>query len=283
MDSNGIRAENLLWIFGTGRSGSTWLCSMMSEPGGYRPWREPLVGQLFGEFYTKTSTNPGRRDFIMTDSARKAWLEGIRFFVLNVAGARFPRPARRDYLVVQEPNGSLGAPLLMEALPESRMIFLLRDPRDVVASALDRHRKGGQAYERLRKDPLRGDANRVENDPDAAARGQAKRYLRNIASVKQAYDAHRGRKVLVRYEELRWNTLETVKRIYSTLEVDVDQEELAQAVERHAWENIPEEEKGPRKNQRKATPGGWREDLTAKQVAIVERITAPLLEEFYPG
>ena len=89
--------------------------------------------------------------------------------------ARFPKAAQRDYLVVQEPNGSIGSPLLMEALPESRMIFLISDPRDVVASALDRHRKGGQAYERLRKDPRRGDANRVENDPDAATRGQAKR------------------------------------------------------------------------------------------------------------
>lgn len=74
MSTNGIKAENIIWIFGTGRSGSTWLCSMMGEPGGYRPWREPLVGQLFGEFYTKTSTNPGRRDFILSDSVRgRGW------------------------------------------------------------------------------------------------------------------------------------------------------------------------------------------------------------------
>ena len=33
---------------------------------------------------------------------------------------------------------------------------------------------------------------------------------------------------------------------------------------------------------RKATPGGWREDLTSEQVDVVERITAPLLDEFYP-
>jgi hypothetical protein len=27
---------------------------------------------------------------------------------------------------------------------------------------------------------------------------------------------------------------------------------------------------------------GWREDLTPEQVKIIERTTAPLLEEFYP-
>src|SRR3712207_6981111 len=41
--------------------------------------------------------------------------------------------------------------------------------------------------------------------------------------------------------------------------------ELARAVEKFAWENIPEEEKGPDKIRRKATPGGWREDLTPQQ------------------
>ena len=74
MEGNGFKAENIIWIFGTGRSGSTWLCSMMAEPDGYRAWREPLVGQLFGEFYTKTSTNPVRRDFILADtSGRRGW------------------------------------------------------------------------------------------------------------------------------------------------------------------------------------------------------------------
>jgi hypothetical protein len=61
------------------------------------------------------------------------------------------------------------------------------------------------------------------------------------------------------------------------------EQELSRVVEKHAWENVPEEEKGEGKFHRKAKPGGWREDLTPKQVKVVERITAPLLEEFYPA
>ena len=60
------------------------------------------------------------------------------------------------------------------------------------------------------------------------------------------------------------------------------EEELARVVEKYSWENIPEGKKGERKFYRKATPGGWREDLTPEQAQIVERITAPLLKELYP-
>jgi hypothetical protein len=88
---------------------------------------------------------------------------------------------------------------------------------------------------------------------------------------------------MVRYEDLRADTLGTMKRIYSTLGIPVDEGELARTVEKNSWENIPEEKKGEGKFYRKARPGGWREDLTPKQVRQVERIAAPLLEEYYPG
>jgi hypothetical protein len=87
----------------------------------------------------------------------------------------------------------------------------------------------------------------------------------------------------VRYEDLRADTLVTMWRICSALKLEVDENQLTRSVEKHAWENIPQEEKGEGKFYRKATPGGWREDLTPEQVQIVERITAPVLEEFYPN
>jgi hypothetical protein len=61
----------------------------------------------------------------------------------------------------------------------------------------------------------------------------------------------------------------------------MDKNELSQAVAKHSWENIPDGEKGEGKFYRKATPGGWREDLTPKQARVIEEVTRPLLEEFY--
>jgi hypothetical protein len=37
----------------------------------------------------------------------------------------------------------VGAVLLAEALPESRMVLLVRDPRDYTASWVDAHKEGG--------------------------------------------------------------------------------------------------------------------------------------------
>ena len=123
----------------------------------------------------------------------------------------------------------------------------------------------------------------VDQNPDAFVKSRAKSYLRAIGYAKQAYDAHGGRKVLVRYEELRADTLGTMRRICSALELPAEEEELVRAVKKHSWESIPEELKGEGKSFRKAAPGGWREDLSPEQAALVERITAPLLEEFYPA
>jgi hypothetical protein len=107
--------------------------------------------------------------------------------------------------------------------------------------------------------------------------------VRHAGKARDAYETHKGPKVLIRYEELRDDTLGTMERLYSTLRIEVGEEDLARAVDKHAWENIPENEKGQGKFYRKAKPGGWREDLTPAQVEIVEQVSAPLLKEFYPG
>jgi hypothetical protein len=116
----------------------------------------------------------------------------------------------------------------------------------------------------------------------AFARRRAKRYLDGMGNAKKAYDAHQGYKALVRYEELRADPLGTLQRLYSTLQVPVSEKELSRVVEKHSWENIPEDKKGEGKFYRKATPGGWREDLTPRQAEAVEEVTAPLMKELYP-
>jgi hypothetical protein len=276
-----IRPENIVWIFGTARTGSTWLALMMEELEGHTVWREPYVGELFGRlYYDWVGVKHFQTKHFILGSNKGSWLRSVRSFVLKEASARFPGVSNGGYLVVKEPNGSIGAPLLIEALPESRMIFLVRDPRDVAASSLDAKKKGSWLYERRVKERTRR-STAFDVHADAFIERTATKYLQNVGNVREAYYSHNGPKVLVRYEELRMDTLGTMERIYSSLGIPVDETELSKAVKKYSWENIPEEEKGEGKFYRKATPGGWREDLTPEQVKVVERITAPLLEEFY--
>lgn len=280
--SGGVNPENMIWIFCISRSGSSWLRDMMAEPGECRVWEEPSVGRLFGAFYSRAQKRQlASSDFIMGNATRKGWIKSIRNFVLD--GARYAHPLldHGHYLVIKEPDSSAGVPLIMEALPESRMIFLVRDPRDVVASALDALREGGWMYE-AKDETSRKEKTLADREPDNFVRTRAKLYLRQVGSIREAYNAHKGRKVLVRYEDLRADTLATMKRIYSSLEIPVEEELLVRVVKRHSWERVPKEERGAGKFYRKAAPGGWREDLTPEQAKMIEGITAPLLQEFYP-
>ena len=278
--SRGVRPENIVWIFGTGRSGSTWLGSIMGSLDGCAMWNEPLVGNLFGNFYYfRVGGRKLGKHSILGEPYKETWLGPMRDLVLGGAAARFPEVIGGGYLIIKEPNGSIGSPLLMEALPESRMIFLIRDPRDVVASSMDARSEG--SWLQGRREAQRR-TSKPDRNPNAYARMRAYSYVQQIEKTGQAYRAHGGRKVMVRYEDLRANTMSTMRRIYSALEMPVAEAELARSVEKNSWENIPEEEKGEGKKRRKAKPGGWREDLTPRQVEIVEDITAPLLNEFYP-
>jgi hypothetical protein len=186
-----LRADRFVWIFGTGRSGSTWLASMMGDIAGGRLWNEPLVGKLFGDFHSDARPKSLRsKNFVMADAHRQAWLQGIRLFVSQVAHSRFAGTEEGEWIVVKEPNGSVGAPYLAAAFPRSALVLLIRDPRDVAASALDRHSPGGGAYEWRKSEGVV--RYRAVRDPDAFIEGQAKRYMRNVGAAKRAYEAHQG-------------------------------------------------------------------------------------------
>ena len=290
--ADGVDPANIAWIFCVGRSGSTWLSNMMGELSGQTIWREPRIGQLFGQFYADTPERKRRSaNFIMGAPTREAWICSIRNFVLVGARHAFPLLRREHHLIIKEAGGGVGAPLLMEALPESRMILLVRDPRDVVASWLDAKGEGGwkKRHNRRqkkgnRRDSAQRDAKRkasAANRQGATVRKLAKRYLNNLELAKRAYDDHRGPKTLVLYEDLRVDTLGVMKHLYSDLGIEIDEAQLARAVKMHAWEHIPEDMKGKGRIFRKASPRGWREDLTSKQAEMVERITAPVMTEFY--
>ena len=279
----GVKPENMIWIFGAGRTGSSWLSRMMMDLEGHARWDEPYVGNIFGTAYYVNAGDRirAREDFALGDRYREAWLNSIRNFILEGANVRFSGMAEDSYLVIKEPNGSIGAPLIMNALPESRMILLVRDPRDVVSSVLAANRKGGWG-DQWRVDGSCGES-LADTNPDAFVRQWANTCATILGKAEEAYEVHGGPKVVVRYEDLRYETFETMKRIYSTLKIQVDDKQLRRVIEKHAWENIPEEKKGTDKPHRKAKPGGWREDLTPKQARIIEEITAPILDEFYPG
>jgi hypothetical protein len=273
-----LRTKQLIWMFGSPRTGSTWLSKIMAELENQERWHEPYVGLLFGSFlYERLEGNdqlPNSPAFIMGEPHREVWLRSIRNFVLEGARVRYPKLREDQYLVVKEPNGSIGAPLLLEATPDSRLIFLIRDPRDVVASRLDAFRKGSWT----RQDRDYG----TDEELNEFTRHLAEEYSKVVSQVEKAYEAHPpGRKTIVRYEDLIHDAIDTLKNMYAALGIEVDEGQLEAAVAKHSWTQIPDSEKGSGKFYRKAEPGGWKDDLSAEQIRLIEDITGPILSKYY--
>lgn len=286
-----IKPENIVWIIGSPRTGSTWLSRMLDELEGCEVWQEPFFGVVLS--FRDNIANKGWRsspNFILGDPNKPIWLNYMRQMFLTTAEARF---AGHGHIVVKEPNGSVGARLVLEAFPESKVIFLVRDPRDVIASQLDAVRPESW-YGKRGRVRFESSAATAQFDPETSSftfsestseeefvEDLSQGVVASVTAAQEAFDAHGGRKAFVKYEDLRADTANVMKELCSSLELGADEQQLLQAVEEYTWENLPEDSKGEGKPRRKATPGAWREDLTSEQVKVVEKVTAPLIERFY--
>src|SRR5258706_5553456 len=135
-------------MLGCGRSGTTWLLNMLCQLPDVDGMNEPLIGAHLSVRVSSVSNvddandktvyavRHGSLDYFFADQRRAEWQPALRALLL--AGLHGRRPDHPNtLLVIKEPNGSVAAPLLMSALPHARLLFVVRDGRDVVDSALD--------------------------------------------------------------------------------------------------------------------------------------------------
>ncbi len=266
--------RRLVWMFGSPRTGSSWLSRMLVGPSVY-VWDEPYLGQFVGANHSARVdpetgfpirwVDPTVDKLVASnlfhETQRPVWIHALRGFILELVRGRFdPRPDQR--ILVKEPNGSRGADVIMECLPNSRLIFLLRDPRDVIDSLMDLHRTDS-----WNPRPVLDTAQKRE----AKIREYARVWRLNVTMSQRAYDRHDpGRRLVVRYEDLRSDAAGELGRIHDFLGVEVPAAQVEDAVSRHAYENVPSESKGPGKAIRMAQPGYWRERFSETEAAVLD-------------
>ena len=279
-----VKATNLIWIFGAPRSGTSWLARMLGGMPSSAVWQEPDVGRLFGTFWQQWHRKADREGFILADEHRSSYLKGLRTLVLDGARQRYvdeETGKAPSNIVIKEPNGSIGAPFLSAAFPLSRVILLIRDPRDTLSSMLEASKEGNWLYERYvhAEDDWRK-AREADLNPEAHLRRRATEYVDIMSGAVKAFEDHPGPKISVRYEEMLVDPHTTLTDITNTLNIRTNQNRVNKAVERFSYQNVPSKAKGYGKAIRKAEAGGWREDLTEAQVAEIERITADFMDKF---
>jgi Sulfotransferase family len=282
----------LAWIFGSSRSGSTWLLRMLSELDGVVPVDDPHLGHHLGvwrpiplawavsekdppELTTLLDLKLDEPGYFFAERYRDSWWQPLR----DLIEARFEAQARdlngaltaTPTYVVKEP-GSHAAPLLAELFPESKLVFLLRDGRDVVDSWLDAYQEGSWA--------IRGGAFPVAPEGRVALiRWLAAVWVFRSRAVRQAFETRDpGDRLLIRYETLRTNTEDCLGEICETFGMDT--ERLPDIVALHRFERVPTAARGSGSEARVATPGSWRENLSVEEQGAMHEVLGEALAEF---
>ena len=127
--------KNLVWIYGATRSGTTWLGTELLRYKENIIWPEPYIG--FHLMLLKRHIK--RDDYFFSNNFKKDWIPLVKKLILNRAYAL--AKSVNNLVIIKDPNGVAGANTVMECLPNSKLIFLLRDGRDIVDSLIDSHKK----------------------------------------------------------------------------------------------------------------------------------------------
>jgi hypothetical protein len=283
----------LAWIFGSSRSGSTWLLRMLAQLDRVVPVDDPHLGHHLGvwrpiplawatakeppKLGTLADFKRQKRDYLFSDHYREQWMPALR----ELIQARYEAQAAEDIrergiddpiVVVKEP-GSHAADTLIELFPQSVLIFLLRDGRDVVDSWLDAYKDGSWATEE-------GAYPLSDEGRTALIRWQSSVWLHRTEVVQETFARHQhDRRLMVRYEQLRDDPVPSLAGICRVLGIEASEGQLAEIASANSYAKVPVHEKGSGQEIRRAQPGGWTETMSGEEIEAMHEILAEKLAE----
>jgi len=267
-----ILEKNMVWVLGSTRSGSTWLCMNLLNHRETICWNEPDIAihldSIINSLAHKYHRN--RADyFFALKHKNNFWLPGLRKLIL--ARTHLQAKTLTKKIIIKEPE-SYAADLLMEFFPSSRMIFLLRDGRDVVDSWIDSHQP--DSWEPARK-PLTTPEMRLNK-----IKQYSHTWNKFTNLVWNAYQSHESNlRLLVKYEDLLKDSLLQLKKIYDFLDIRISEEDLAKLIDKHDFKKIPSQKKGPGQFTRSATPGIWKDNLSNTEQNVMHSIMGKTLKK----
>ncbi len=275
--------SRIVWIFGSPRSGSTWLLEMLGEARapGVATIDETWAGELFNRTFawpkdgtlklvSSRNSHATLAGWVLSPERESLWAPVMRAFLLEGFEDQLARgQARTDwddpYLVVKEPNSSEAADVLVSLTPRSRIIFLQRDGRDVIDSMADHFTTASWgAPKDLGWDQL------SQEEREKLIIGSAASWVYRTETVQRACaQVGPDAALTVRYEDLLADTPEELERIGRWLGVETPPGWASDVAARHAFERIPEDQRGSGKFHRAATPGLWREHMTVAEQQLM--------------
>ena len=172
-------------------------------------WKEIMYSWMDSEKEFVKST----AYYVFADAHKEIWLFYFRKLILNRIYAQIQDLSKK--IIIKSP-GSFGASdIISECLPNSKIIILLRDGRDVIDSLLDARSEGG--FMNIGLEPIISSKERI-----SFIEYRTKMWVKLMENLLKTCDTHKEKlQLVVRYEDLRKNTTVEIQKIYRFIGIDV--------------------------------------------------------------
>jgi len=264
--------ENIVWVFASPRSGTSWLALQLlsfntlqlNEPqiGFHLGTPHPQITDSFSRYFDIFNKEP---NYFFSNKFSNTWNYFLRKLILNRIQSQFQNLSKK--IIIKEPNGSIGVDIISNCLPESKIIILLRDGRDVVDSIIDSKILDSWAVKNYGLTPITGKNRMFE------IKIRSKIWVKTIELLLNTYEKHnKDSRLIIKYEDLIQNTQKVLKEIYRFLKIQISKENLDRLTKKYMFENIPFEMKGSGKVTRFAKPGKWNESFNEEEKQVMNNI-----------
>jgi hypothetical protein len=264
------RGERMVFVLGCPRSGTTWVQRLLSCHPRVRTGQESnlfidSIGLQLRRWRRGLSLKERSGVGLACYFTEPEMLELLREFMLKLLQRMLGSVKDGEIFVDKTPDHALYLSEIFEMLPASRIIHVIRDPRDVVASLIAASR--GWASESLWA-------------PRSAREG-AKLWMKSVDTVRKTVKNTRSKQLLqVRYEDLYDSGIPTLRRIAEFVGLVWTEEEMLEVLKANRFASgvngnqpsIPLSGQaalafGPRVIDpegflRKGKPGSWKSDLS---------------------
>lgn len=308
--------SRLTWIWGSPRSGTTWLLKLLGHPLdpdpevplGFQPPRRaqsspfdvvpvdetflsnhisPAFGDpriVNGRWLPGTLNNllSGKPAYAFSDEYADVWRPELRRLALARLNAVLARARQEgieltdDVRVVIKETNGSHASDIVMSLMPTSRMLLLIRDGRDVVDSLLAAYQPG-AF-------MANKQGQAFASPEERAEGllwAARLWACNSDMTLLAMESHPDELCLtVRYEDLLADPVGEVAAIHSWLGLERDRDWIERIVEQHSFKKLPERQKGPLTRNRAAEPGLWRANLSASEQATLQEICGPLLKRF---
>jgi len=274
-----VLEENIVWLFGTRRSGTTWLGKqLLSYNTEYL--HEPDItshlgvpkGEIANDLNRRIDSREHIDNYFFSKKHKNTWNYYLGKLIKYRIYASFNNFEKK--IIVKEPSSVLDvSDILSDATPLSKAIIILRDGRDVIDSLFDARQSAGWLTKKV--ESVISEEKRLR-----FIKQRARMWVEQIKTLMKTYEEGPSNlRYLVKYEDLRYDTVNNLEKIYDFLGIEIPKEELEKLVEKFQFEKIPADQKGKGKFFRSAQPGKWKETFDEKEKKILDEIMGETLRK----